>query len=71
MLHELTVSSSGLDFQNSNYNYDYTNTNVSFHLCQNSNINPAHMAKNNNNLKSAGIFQKGRERDLLKTKGLA
>jgi hypothetical protein len=29
------------------------------------------MAKNNNNLKSAGIFQKGRERDLLKTKGLA
>ncbi len=56
MLHQLIVlsSSSRFDFSNSNYNYDNTNTNVSSHLCNIRSVNPAHMAKNDSNRKSAG-----------------
>jgi hypothetical protein len=55
MLQELSVLSSRFSFSNSNYNYDNTNTNVGSHLCTKCNINRAHMAKNNNTTKSAGI----------------
>jgi hypothetical protein len=48
MLQVLSVSSVSLDFSNSNYNYDNANAAVSFHLCNNSSINPANTAKNNN-----------------------
>jgi hypothetical protein len=54
MLQVLSVSSSSLDFSNSNYNYDNANANVSFHLCNNSSVNRANMAKNNNTYKSTG-----------------
>ena len=57
MLQELPVLSSRFSFSNSDYNYDNTNTNVSSHLCRIYSINPAHMAKNNNELKSAGILR--------------
>lgn len=65
MLPELSVLSSGFGFSNSNYNYDNTNTNVSSHLCEYCSINLARMAKNNDELKSAGIFG---ESDLSKAK---
>jgi hypothetical protein len=65
MLQELSVLSSRFSFSNSNYDYDNTNTNVSSHLCNNCNINPAHMAKNNKLNESAGTEG---ERDLLKAK---
>jgi hypothetical protein len=65
MLPELPVLSSRFSFSNSNYNYDNTNTNVSSHLCEHCNINPAIMAKNNNELKSAGTPGEG---DLSKAK---
>ena len=51
MLPELSVSSSGLDFSNSN---------VSFHLCNTCSIDLANMAKNNNNKKSALVPLTGR-----------
>ena len=57
MLPELAVSASRFSFSNSNYNYDNTNTNVSSHLCNICSINPAHMAKNNIEIKSAGIHR--------------
>jgi hypothetical protein len=50
----LSVSSVSLDFSNSNYNYDNANANVSFHLCNNSSVNRANMAKNNMTNKSTG-----------------
>jgi hypothetical protein len=54
MLTKLTVSSSGLDFSDSNYNYDNTNTNVSFHQCNNlPGIGPACTAKKNNHTERA------------------
>jgi hypothetical protein len=62
MLSVLSVLSSRFGFSNSNYNYTNTNTNVSSHLSTYCSINPAHMAKNNDNLKSAGTYG---ERDLL------
>jgi hypothetical protein len=65
MLPELSVSSSRFSFSNSNYNYDNTNTNVSSHLCIYCSINPALMAKNNNELKSVGTSGEG---DLSKAK---
>jgi hypothetical protein len=70
MLPELSVSSSRFSFSNTNYNYDNTNTNVSSHLCNKCSVNLALLdsyreAKNNNELKSAGISG---ERDLLKAK---
>jgi len=57
MLLELPVLSSRFRFSNSNYNYDYTNTNVSSHLCNKRSISLARMAKNNNELKSAGTVK--------------
>jgi hypothetical protein len=54
MLPELTVSSSGLAFTNSNYNYDNANANVGSYLCIKRSINLAHMAKNYLKIKSAG-----------------
>jgi len=54
MLCKLSVLSSSLSFDESNYNYDNTNTNVSSHLCNISSINPAHMAKNQVYQKSIG-----------------
>jgi hypothetical protein len=59
MLHKLIVlsSSSRFDFSNSNYNYDNTNTNVSSRVCLISNIDHAHMAKNQENKKSVGNQQ--------------
>jgi hypothetical protein len=65
MLPELSVSSSGLSFDDTNYNYDNSNTNVSSHLCNKCSISPAHMAKNHNNTKSTGTEREG---DLLKAK---
>ena len=65
MLRELSVLSSRFSFSNTNYNYDNTNTNVSSHLCNYCSINPAHMAKNNELIKSAGISG---ESDLKKAK---
>lgn len=68
MLSELVVSSSRVDFTNSNYNYDYTNTNVSSHLCDNlCSINLARMAKNKLISESAGTE---RESDLKKAKAM-
>ena len=66
MLSVLLVLSSRFSFSNSNYNYDNTNTNVSSHLCDIKCISPAHMAKNNNIIKSAGTPSE--ESDLLKAK---
>jgi len=54
MLCKLSVLSSSLRFDDSNYNYDNTNTNVSSHLCNINSINPAHMAKNQVYQKSVG-----------------
>ena len=54
MLRELSVLSSRFSFSDTNYNYDNTNTNVSSHLCNYCSINPASMAKNIDNNKSAG-----------------
>ena len=54
MLRKLSVLSSSLRFDDSNYNYDNTNTNVSSHLCNFCSINPAHMAKNQVYQKSIG-----------------
>jgi hypothetical protein len=65
MLRELSVLSSRFSFSNTNYNYDNTNTNVSSHLCNYCSINPAHTAKNNNELKSVGTSG---ENDLKKAK---
>jgi hypothetical protein len=65
MLPELSVLSSRFSFSDTNYNYDNTNTNVSSHLCKQCSINPAHMAKNIDTIKSAGISGEG---DLLKAK---
>jgi hypothetical protein len=58
MLRMLSVLSSRFSFSNSNYNYDNTNTNVSSHLYFNISIDPAHMAKNDLNLRSVGTSRK-------------
>ena len=55
MLTDLPVLSSSFSFSNSNYNYDNTNTNVSSHLCKPRSINPAIMAKNNDQSKRAPV----------------
>jgi len=59
MLLMLPVLSSRFSFSNSNYNNTNTNTNVSSHLSFSVSINPARMAKNDFNLRSAGTPREG------------
>jgi hypothetical protein len=65
MLRMLSVLASRSSFDNSNYNYDNSNTNLSSHLYFNISIDPAHMAKNDLNLRSVGTSREG---DPLKAK---